>query len=454
MTDLQCPVPAIGEALSPWVHSRLETQRIRQQISQYLSTLSHGGQGYDPLLECAAPSINLGAEPGTIDGLHKRYYEALRANVTARENYQRVKQELQDLRSTAILEQSSSSQENKRQALDKYIRSQRQRRQHVRLNVIQDTLSQLTDHAPRSLHDDLGALVREATGEAPDIPKVALGAAENDEEVKELLFHLKRSLLLSKQATERASLPDHNEHTNGNGHLQPSTAAQVYALRLARSQLISWIEGELSKISDGEGDSSMIETDEASAANASQPELPTEEHMLQGIQSMYEGYVTARRNLIRDIDTATTATAQRVTATMRTPQKQGAAASVGDRPPPSDAITYADLMTAIPTFIQTSLNERVLIQQASYLRRQLNTASEETTANVQRLAGESYLVPTDASSTTAWATAAVAKHRETETFVRDKLASGRTAIDATAARLAEVETKTNALAELGGDFAV
>lgn len=446
-----CPLPQVEEALAPYIHTRQETQQIRQAIAQHISSLSQSHQRQDPfLLDCASPSLDLGEEPGPLNGLQKRYYEALRANTAARRSYQQVKQELEDLRTNHLEHTSKLKGESAETSVRSYIKDQKQRQQHAKLNIIQDTLAKLTEEAPRTLHDDLGTLVREDAGEAPEAPKSSMSSSATTEQVTALVFRLKRELLLAKHAAEKQSPSSRNSHINGNGGKQPNVSAQVQALRVTRDQLIAWIEGELAKISEDEGDSSIMEGLTSGAGDTQGADLASEDEMLKQIQTLYSNYVVARQKLAQNIDAALEATHKQPDA--KTASSTQGSASSSSKPAASTNVTYADLITCVPTFVHAARTERALLHQASYLRRQLIATSDETKATVQRLAGESYLVPPDATNMDAWATAAAAKTRETNAFVEEQLRVGQISIDATADGLAKTETRNKALHELRGDL--
>lgn len=449
MAELTCPLPQVQEALEPFIHTRQETRRIREAIAQHLSAPIDSSL-YLPLqLSCPTPEATVGEPLDGLDGLYKRYYEALRANMAARESYAAVKRELDEARVHSATSTSRRTHiENRngaRSAVYKHLDLQRQRRQHNKLQIVQETLDKLTEHAPRTVHRDLGTVLKESLGSAPEAPKSAFSPGASDAQLEGLVFRLKRELLVTMKSMEEWKDTGNDLHEHSKARLEPTVEAQVYALRQARDQLISWIEGELAKI--GEGDSSIMEseTDSHDAAD-----LPPPEDIKEQIQSLYDKYVESRGRLVQSVDAAL-ATVDEQPSTERqlsdpVPTQKGQQISKGP------ALKYSDLITCVPTLVHASRTERSLIQQTSYLRRQLAEAAEDMGVTIQRLAGESYLVPPDATNMGAWAKAAAAKGEETDAFVRDQLTAGKQCVDMIGEGLSKAEAKRAAMEQLKGDL--
>ncbi|KAF2099613.1 hypothetical protein NA57DRAFT_55566 [Rhizodiscina lignyota] len=445
MASLPCPLPQVQEALEPYIHTRQETRRIREAIAQHFSS-SVDSKLYTPLrLACPTPSANINEPPDGLDGLYRRYYDALRANIAARESYAAVKRELDEARDRSIAStvQPEDGHED-RNSVQTYLQLQRQRRQYNKLQIIQDTVRSLNEQAPQTINGDIGAVLKESLGEAPEAPKLILRPGASDAQLDGLIFRLKRELLLTKNTMDEAIRVNVETHEQTKSSPEPSVETQVYALRHARDQLIGWIEGELAKI--GEDDSSIIES-EKEENNAG--ELPSSEVAKEQIQTLYDKYVESRKRLVESVDSAVaTANAQLSHPTQRS---DPSANKKTQQESEGASLRFTDLITCVPNIVQASRTERSLIQQASYLRRQLGVASDDMRVTIQRLAGESYLVPPDASSMYDWARAATAKSNENDGFVREQLLAGRQSIDMVRDSLSKAEAKKLAMQQLRGD---
>lgn len=447
MAGVPCPLPLVEEALTPYIHTRQETRRIREAIARHVSTPIESNVSPSLRVACPNPSTEVRGIPSGIDGLYLRYYDALRANLAARQQYKEVKQELDEARQRSVIgdNQSSTHGETSSSVRD-YIELQRGRRQHNKLKIVQDTMEKLKEQAPRSLDGDLGELLRAELGDAPDPPKSAMGVGASDAHVDSLVFRLKRELLLAKSAMDQANRTNAELHELSKGLPEPSTEVQTYALQATRDELIGWIEGELAKIP--EGDTSIMEDDAPDAGEAHDPNMPSPAEISNQIQALYDRYVTARKNLVEKVDMALAA----VSKNSSTPAVEvSTVISGGSQAAAMESLRYSDLMNYVPSLVQAARAERSLMQQASYLRRQLVDASERTGLVIQRLAGESYMVPPDTLSMEAWVKAAASKGEDTDTFVKEQLMAGRQYIESTDESLGRIESRRAAAEQLRGD---
>lgn len=97
---MSCPIPQVEDALSPYIHTRQETHRIRQALTEYLKTQLHH-DSEQPLshlsLTCPPPSLKAKTTSIPSDGLYKQYLEALTARRRAQERYAAIKEEIHEL---------------------------------------------------------------------------------------------------------------------------------------------------------------------------------------------------------------------------------------------------------------------------------------------------------------------------------------------------------------------
>lgn len=446
MASSSCPIPEVEEALAPYIHSRQETKRIREAIARHVCAPIESNISPSLRLACPNPNSEVRGIPGGIDGLYLRYYDAMRANLAARQQYAEVKQELDEARQCSVISGTHGITEGgKTNSVQNYIELQRRRRQHNKLKIVQETMEKLKEQAPRSLDGDLGELLKSELGQAPDPPKSSLGGGAADADVDSLVFRLKRELLLAKNGMDQTNRMNTELHEHSKGLPEPSAEAQVYALRAARNELIGWIEGELAKIP--EGDTSIMEDDnhDDDGSHASNPLSAAE--VSNQIQALYDKYIAARKNLVEKVEVALAVSKQNPTPAAQV----SAVRSGGSQPESLESLRYSDLMNYVPTLVQAARTERSLIQQASYLRRQLVTASEDTGLVIQRLAGESYMVPPDTMTMEAWVKAAASKSEETDTFVREQVIAGRRYIEATDENLGRVDSRRVVVDQLRGD---
>lgn len=97
---MSCPIPQVEDALSPYIHTRQETHRIRQTLTEYLKKQLQD-DSEQPLshlsLTCPPPSLKANTTSIPSEGLYKQYLEALAAHQRAQERYAAIKEEIHEL---------------------------------------------------------------------------------------------------------------------------------------------------------------------------------------------------------------------------------------------------------------------------------------------------------------------------------------------------------------------
>ncbi|KAF2459726.1 hypothetical protein BDY21DRAFT_336321 [Lineolata rhizophorae] len=230
---------------------------------------------------------------------------------------------------------------------------------------------------------------------------------------------------------------------------RPSLGAQVHALRCARDELISWIEGELAKISEGESEASLADV-LSSPRKAPEPASNGGQALtVDEIHRLYDRYVASRQALVATIDAVRQDAPGSSSPTKETAPPLSASARGG-----SSAISgrTTDILPFIPTLVQVSKEEKSMMQQTKYLRRQLAGRSDETLRNIRRLADESHLVPPGSSSMASWAVTAHESSNSTEEFVLERIQEGEAQIAQAKETLSEIQAQRGALGQLEGSL--
>jgi hypothetical protein len=332
-------------------------------------------------------------------------------------------------------------------AINEYVHVLRQRREQKKVEIIQEALTNLVDTEPNPSHVDIKAFLKEELGEPPQAPIPAIDQNDAQSRVDELTFRLKKELLAAKNRLDEANKAKDEAEKRTIALPAPSLQAKVAALRGARDYMIEWVEGELAKIPETDGDTSQADLSFVDSEVPGEEDLADEE-VTAKVQELYSVYMTARERLIANVD-----------ATMRIKHN-----TIPDDPIPpnptspakalstsSKSIRASDILPYLRTLLQSSREEAFLLQQTSHLRRQLTLASEETDRTVQRLAGESYLVPQDTIRMDAWAKAADEAATKTDVFVNSQTQAGEESMEIARNVLASLETRRKALETLKGD---
>ncbi|KAF1986091.1 hypothetical protein K402DRAFT_404539 [Aulographum hederae CBS 113979] len=438
--SIPCPFPNVEAALSPYIHPRHQTLRIRQALTEFLSSQIIAADPPVSHLEISCPpsTVEVKRFPPEASGLRKRYLEALQANATARARYDALKGDLESLRKESILAarngksgESAGKKEGEDDDVAEYVKLLRQRRLNAKLQVVQKSLGELVDAEANPTNVNLPEMLLERLGEAPEPPISAGGGEGDDERVEELTFRLKKEVLVAKNAMERSvSLQNDARQLLGGGEV--SVEAQVHGMRAARDELISWVEGELAKISETGADTSIIESPVGSPVLAGEEEAgPVKDHTAR-IKTMYDAYVSARAALLADVKRASAVPnidPSSLESLLNPRTISGAKGGSQGQSTKADAsFQVADLIPHLPTLLTFTSSSNTLLHQSKYLRAALAAAEDDTTKTVQRLAGESYLVAPGASSMAAWADAARESRAETGKAVGEMCESGEESI--------------------------
>jgi hypothetical protein len=105
MSRPPCPIPQVEDALSPYIHTRQETIRIRQSLTEYLKKHLQDEQPLSHLsLTCPPPSLKATTTSIPSDGLYKQYLEALTAHQRVQDRYAAIKDEIHELHSELRVE--------------------------------------------------------------------------------------------------------------------------------------------------------------------------------------------------------------------------------------------------------------------------------------------------------------------------------------------------------------
>ncbi|EON61866.1 hypothetical protein W97_01084 [Coniosporium apollinis CBS 100218] len=449
---LPCPLPVVEEALSPYIHTRRDTLRIRQLLIESLVSNLSNGDTHLSYLTLASLPADSAAETlsGKFTGLRKRYIEALQANAAAREQLDTVTAELNELREANLRNETPSLGFGSGQdELRNYISLLHQRQQYEKLQVIQQSLDELASASASVTRADVKAMITETLGESPEPPHAYPKQEDKASSVEQLVFRLKEEVLAAKQRMDLANRSRAEIQQHASSPVEPSLEAQVDALRRARDELVSWIEGELAKISE---DSAMIGPDlrqDGRDPVSDGSKLPNDaQPYFMRIQETYRQYLAARQSIIATIE-----------ATRHEPQRPASPPKLTEHPSPTKAPKSAkprnvEAYDALPYFshlLQISQDERSLLQQSTYVRRQLSTATAENTKLIERLADESHLVTPGAKDAKAWAAAASVASQSTNAFVTEHLESGEHAISSAEGALAEMSARRKALGGLSGN---
>lgn len=459
MAEAECPLPLVEDALRPYMKTRQEVQHIRKNTTTYLALCSHATNHLDLLTPFSTEPTNYPADiPPTV---YRKYLDALAAHHQAREKYNVLRTELDSLRDQKSKSDAEDQSPPARLApsLQEHIDLISRRKTHQRLTIISGTLEKLHTSPSNPTHVDLKPHLRSQLGEPPDplqVASIGIDQSSSTSAISTLVTNLKKSLILAHGSLQETEKSRSEVAELAKELADPGLDVRVQALRSTKDKLIQWVEGELARVPE---DESVLEDEELDEYINGEQAQAVAAQVDAEVQSLYRCYADSRATLLRNVQSVREEAGQqrleRMKISNQTPTKQSSPRRVVNRTNSSQgggdgvalhsSIQGADLLPFLPSLITASRNETALQLQTTYLRRQLIAANEETSKTIQRLAGESYLVPADSTSMTAWARAAADAGRKTEMVVTEHSNEGREALKSAADVLRRVKERRAAI---------
>jgi hypothetical protein len=431
MTKPECPLLQVEDVLAPYIHPREKTTRIRQILTEHIRRQVKDDSDPTHLALSIPPSsLRVKGSISSTNGLYEQYLKALEAHQQARERYDEVKIELDQLQQPRHQNGAIHGSHEASRSVNEYADLLRQRRHQRKLEIVQDALTKLLDTEPNPAATDVKTAVREELGEALQ-PPVATnaegGSSDANARVRDLTFQLKKEVLLAKNRyadTKAAKEGAEARHVSDN-----DARDAVEILRKARDELIGWVEGELSKIPEDEVEASQADISFFGGDEDGDEINPlSNEELLARVEHLYEQYIGSRQRYIAEVEAALERAsrlqdASNVTsgAPLQSPRRPTISSSSTST---TSTITAAELLPSLACLHSTAQATSLLQSQTGHLRKQLITASSETQALIQRLAGESLLVPQDSTGVSAWSKAGIEASEKTKEAVMSNVIEG------------------------------
>lgn len=385
MSSAQETVQAVQKALGPYIRPREETEHIRRVLALHLRS-SHENGPQSGLLSLAATDCTI-KSTSDVRGLQREYLKALHANVKAQKEYQAVSQKHQQTEKDEVAGPSSLNDAGR---LEEHVTTIKLRRKQERLQTIEKYLELLTQK-PAASPDflQLKEIFKDAR-RLPEVPKTVVSGFAIDKEstktdLKALVDRLEKAVLRSKlllKKEEQLLEEVKSRSTASTGKV--SDGAKLAALSTTRNELISWMEMELSKASEGdEGNGPPPDEGDAGERRESNIDKEHMDEQLVKIKEKYASYIAARKELIQLVG-------QSPQLTIKPPQDKDIARSETAMPaaPSSHLITpYIEYLICL------AQEQKASISQKSHLNHFLSRQTEESVRALDHLAEESQLLP-------------------------------------------------------------
>jgi hypothetical protein len=431
------------------------------------------------------------------------YMTALTALRRAQVRYNGIKRELEELK--GIEEQESKDKSKRRREtyslqsdpvgaaataameeakgttnVQSRISALRLSRKRARLDAVAKAVDALDSLSNNPLQRKVKSHVKASVGELPEPPSSTPSVADADsetgstKELESLVFELKKALVLSGQREKKARDEEQSARDRVNRVLarmdtrgQVPSSVKLEAMAKAREDLVAWMEGELAKVAGGVADDEDDDEEHHEGeenghhADEDEKEMTLDEVNLQ-VQELYQIYLSARKDAVARIDRLLATRSKISSSASHSSSKAGtAAASNQSASNPSSptrlrkntllqqdsgpTLSATEILPHLPTLINSSRAETSLMQQTSHLRKAINIASSDTLQTLQKLAGESHLVPPGTADVAAWEKAASEFARDTEGNVRESVKEGNERVKGAKGALGDMGARRKAL---------
>lgn len=327
--------------------------------------------------------------PGEARGLHKEYLKALNANISARAEYDKVHAEIsRDAKSgSGGIGARTVSDPAISNPLEEHLVKIKLQRKEERLRTVEKHIALINQKPAASPNWLDPEEVFKNTRPLPDVPRdvvegLALGETTDKADLRVLIDQLEKQVLRAKlllKSEERLL-----DTVKGRSNVRPENItdhAKLTALNATRTELINWMEAELSKVPgddpDGDEDDNHGKPAQAGIDSSQMDE------QLAVIRSKYAQYLAARKSLLQLV-------AQPPQPAM--PPKTNSDAQQEREAPAPPPVTYL-LTPYLERLLSLAREQKALITQKSHLNITIAKQLKDTVQVLDHLAEESNLLP-------------------------------------------------------------
>lgn len=388
------PLPQIAKALAPYIRPRHEALRIRRILSIFLAQ-SMGMENPLSITSLISPGEDTHVKriPPEVSGLRKNYLKAVQAQVKARDEYDRLTQELDEGALVAMRQEQQHIEDAASTHVITYLEFLQAQRKYQKLMILQSHLDLLAQKDAAQIdYLSMDSIFKEIAP-APVLPSPTSFedklASENT--TKSLLLRLQKALLRAHGSSEEEkqslaqALSEQQSKTTLKNADPPNASAQAFALKQTRDELVHWVEEQLAQ--GGQGEEAFKEE---LSAEMEETTLDIGQRK-KAIKAKYDRYLQTRKSLLallsakRHAPLNKPAGAQNdITLQLRNAKKE----QTENRCDKASILLPYVTEYLIPA---TSAQERFL-QHESHLSKILEGQSQETVHVLERLAHESHLL--------------------------------------------------------------
>jgi hypothetical protein len=376
----------IQKVLEPFILPREEVSYRRRILALHLASCV-GEESVSSPLALVQPTHGLSV-PVKARGLQREYLEALKANVSARNAYDAVKEGLSQSSASGIVSGTPCGPESGTpNPLEEHLTKIKLQTKQARLRAVEKHIDLLNQKpAACTTFLDPEEILRD-TRPLPSVPKevvdgLALADTTGKADLRDLIDRLERQVLRTKflLKSEEQLL----DAVRSRSTVRPENVddyAKVTALNTTRTELINWMEAELSKVSGDETDEEADKTNGEEMAN--QVDSDHTDEQLASIRSKYAQYLVARKSLLQLVGQQPQPAMLPKTET-DTEQKTTTTST-------STPVTYL-LIPYLERLLSIAREQKGLITQKSHLNIAIAKQLKETVQLLDHLAEESNLL--------------------------------------------------------------
>jgi hypothetical protein len=386
MSDTAETIRKLQHGLQPCIKPREQANYIRRVLALHLGYCTQDGPASLPLaLENGSRDV---AAPGPeAKGLLRKYIEAVNSNVAARRQSEVVAEKTISTQEAVSSITASHVPGNSSNFLQDRIATLKLQGKRQRLSAVQKYLDILVEQ-PAAAHTFLERdQIFENAASLPKIPVevvngFAAGFTSATTEAVSDFSQLEKTVLRAKLLLQQEEkLLDEVKASNETRRNIVSNAARLDALNATRSELISWIERELSMVPSDDPEHRLADGGDEIAGSKSDPKAI--KAGLVEIKEKYGRYLAARKELLVLL-------AQRPELVTLPPSLTPAKTKAsGSSPVPS---TYL-LTPYVDSLLQVSREQKSTISQKSHINVALGKQAKATLQMLGRQAEESQLLP-------------------------------------------------------------
>ncbi|KAI4217157.1 MAG: hypothetical protein LQ351_000466 [Letrouitia transgressa] len=391
------PLPRVAQALSPYIKTRQEVQRIRQILSLYVARCMKDACDQDQSLSApgalAVPNrhVEVLQIPSELTGFRKDYLKALQKNAKARRENTEISKELDRLTcEDARQEEHRRNAELVEAATTLHLLDQ-QKAKHEKLQIILDYITLLAkkDVAKPGFMDR--DVILGKVGSRPESSSIGQDQIRTKpiEDDTTPLLQLKMAVLRARSAAEKEKRLLYNVRSkydldgkDGIDQSVNSKQAKVFALSQTRDELIRWIEEALAKGSQSE--------DAISPASGHNGELVDIDQHKKSIEKVHTRYLKVRSLLNTLVSQTMLHVPELNTMASDTFEQKHESESESEQVYDTGAARI--LPYVVEHLKPTAEMQESIVQVGSYTSHRLGLEKQATTRLLDRLADESSLL--------------------------------------------------------------